>query len=411
MPETGPARHLNDILDLLDLVAVAELFRQTNGVRTYEPSSQHPLSLGRENVRKFDSAIDDLLRSLPDAESTLSEERLLEELIPEIQHKKVENSRFTQEEYRRFCQKILALPITKYRILRPIYGVKPLGDAQPVHFGNFVIYNATLHLGQIMQGLALPPWADTPSGLLIECEVAARDGSKAEELADAQFYRFELIVRFFIGRRTTEFEVGVLNYAGPQMRKVLVIAGGGFSEGSAWKGSLQQIPIADPFFCKPPLPFTRLLEIFVRQSNELESHVVRCVEWTAQAMGDPNAASAFVKAAIALEVLFSQNERAVITPSIMAQIAEGCAFILGSSPSSAADIEHEVKRLYGIRSAVVHSGKDSVSKYDLNSIIDICCNVVLALLSSSELDQIKSMEGLAQHFRKKKYHSVGAGEP
>jgi len=125
-------------------------------------------------------------------------------------------------------------------------------------------------------------------------------------------------------------------------------------------------------------------------------------------MSDPNAASAFVKAAIALEVLFSANEKGVITPSIMAQIAESCAFLLGDSAASATEVEREVKRLYGIRSAVVHSGKDSVANSDLNALIRICRDVVIVLLSSKELENVVSMETLAEHFKVMKYASIKA---
>lgn len=127
-------------------------------------------------------------------------------------------------------------------------------------------------------------------------------------------------------------------------------------------------------------------------------------------MSDPNAASAFVKAAIALEVMFSANEKGVITPSIMAQIAESCAFLLGDEKTPPWDIEHEVKRLYGIRSAVVHSGKDSVEEGDLNSLISICRRVIDVLLSGNELLGIDSMNKLAEYFRRRKYSRPnGAG--
>ena len=173
-------------------------------------------------------------------------------------------------------------------------------------------------------------------------------------------------------------------------------------------GALEEIPLSDPFFSAPSPPFAKLLRLIAKQNNELEMHVIRCAEWTGQAMADPNAASAFVKAAIALEVLFSANEKGVITPSIMAQIAESCAFLLGDSPTSAAELEREVKRLYGIRSAVVHSGKDSVADRDLNALIQICREAVLVLLSGKELEPIDSMAKLAEHFKAKRYASVKA---
>ena len=118
---------------------------------------------------------------------------------------------------------------------------------------------------------------------------------------------------------------------------------------------------------------------------------------------DGNTASAFVKGAIALEVMFSESEKGVITPSIMAQIAESCAFLLGNDETPPREIEREVKRLYGIRSAVVHSGKDSVDEDDLNSLIQICRAVITALLSNKDFAEMDTMSRLAGYFRRRKY--------
>ncbi|MGA2299228.1 MAG: hypothetical protein ABSG77_00885 [Candidatus Acidiferrum sp.] len=408
MSEPKSTKRLNDILDLFTFGGLPQ---PNEAHRIFGLDQEHSLSLNGDNCRKFDSAIDDLLESIPSARTTLSEEKLIQELIPEIRQKKIENCQFSQAECDSFQQKILAIPVGKYRILRTIYGVTLTQGAGPVHIGNFTIYDANLHSSQIASGLpnstALFRFKK-PSGFLIECVVDARDEVKAVELADVLFYRLELFIRFFIGRRTTRFEVGVLNYVGPQMRDHIVIGEKTVTEGGAWQGALEPIQIADPFFCSPPPPLARLLQLLVKQNNQFEVHVVRCAEWTAQAMSDPNAASAFVKAAIALEVLFSANEKGVITPSIMAQIAESCAFLLGDSAASATEVEREVKRLYGIRSAVVHSGKDSVANSDLNALIRICRDVVIVLLSSKELENVVSMETLAEHFKVMKYASIKA---
>jgi len=320
--------------------------------------------------------------------------------------KKIEGSGFTPAECDAFVTRVSAISVERYRVLRPIYGITLPQGCDAVSVGGFTIYEANKRLEEIKQRgheLLLDQRIGNASGFLIECEVDARDTVKAEELADLLFYRFELIIRFMIGHRTRWVEVGVLNYVGPQLRDRIVVSTRDSAVGSAWQGALQPIPISDAFFCEPSRPFAKLLGLVSDQRNKLQQHIMRCVEWTAQAVRDPSEASAFVKAAIALEVLFSPNEKGIITPSIMAQIAESCAFLLGNSPESAANIEGEVKRLYGIRSAVVHSGKDSVGKRDLNLFIQMCRNCVLTLLSKKALEKIDTPGALAEHLRTKKY--------
>jgi hypothetical protein len=243
------------------------------------------------------------------------------------------------------------------------------------------------------------------SRLFIQCSVAARDTTVAFELADALFYRFELIFRFLIGRRTDWVEVGIVNYKGAQMRDRYVFSEDGrpVEHGSSWNGAMQPFIFGDPRFPMPTPPLIGLFELITRPNNGFEKHIIRCAEWTGQAIGEPNEAAALVKAAIALEVLFSTNERGLITPSIMAQISESCAFLLGNENESPMEIEHELRRLYQVRSSVVHSGRDSVDSEDLNAFIRICRHVVIRLLSGEEFAGMDSMAKLADYFRSRKY--------
>jgi hypothetical protein len=402
------ASRLNGILDLFSVGWSANIMQ--GGTRSFCLNSEFPISLEGENCGRFDSALDEILILTPNLKATLSDRAMIDLLIPEIQKKKKENSQFTGIESSALIQRVLATPVRSYRVLRNIFGVTLPQSGPPVQVGPFTIYDVKLHTAQITRGLLNPDSLfqfKKPAGLLIECLVEARDGEKALELADVLFYRFEMIIRFFIGRRTTAFEVGVLNYVGPQLRDSIAIAGGQISGGSGWKGALNSIPIAEPFFSDPPVAFAKLLQLVVRTNNKFEEHIARCAEWTGQAMGDPNAASAFVKAAIALEVLFSANEKGAVTSSFMAQIADSCAFLLARSAANAVEIEREVKRLYGIRSAVVHSGADSVSVNDLSSLIRLAREAVITLLSGKEFEGIDSMAKLGEYFKSKKFESLG----
>jgi hypothetical protein len=408
MTDHALLKRLNNILDLF----VCGSHQNPKATRTYGLDQDHPLQLEGMNSIRFDSAVEDLLNLIPDGKNTLSKEKVEKELIPEIQRKKMEKTNFTEADSDLFRQKLQNIPTERFRVWRPIYGIMLPEGGAPISMGDFRVYDANSFLTQIHRELPKnSPLHESKrlQGPHILIEVFAKDSTKALELADALFYRFELIMRFFIGRRTEQYEVGILNYSGPQMRDNILIGESQVVEGAAWQGSLQLIPLADKFFTAPPAPFIKLLHMITKKSNQLETHILRCAEWTGQAMGDPNAASAFVKAATALEVMFSANEKGVITPSIMAQISESCAFLLGKSEESAKEIERDVKHLYGVRSAVVHSGKDSVPKDDLDTLIQICRDVVLTLLSGKEFEGKTSIESLAEHFKAKKYASMNSG--
>ena len=127
------------------------------------------------------------------------------------------------------------------------------------------------------------------------------------------------------------------------------------------------------------------------------------VEWIGQSMADPSPPSAFIKAAIALEIIFTYNERDIITPSIMNQISESIALILGSSVDERLKIESTVKKLYGLRSKIVHSGNKDISQADYKTLLEIARSVIIKILTSDKLNSVDSVEELYTIIKKIKY--------
>ncbi len=351
--------------------------------------------------------MDDLISSFRGINGTISQSSVIDKLVPLITDKKINEALFTPNDAAEFERWLSGLPIQKYRVIRPILGLEAEAHSTPIQLGDFQIdFGQRLRIlaeeSQFLDSILKP---EDYNKLFIECIVSARDTDIALECADAFFYRFELIFRFLIGRRTDWVQVGIFSYRGAHMRNRFIISEEGrlVGGGSSWEGALQPFIFGHPRFTVPTGPFKKLFELITRPNNEFEKHIVRCAEWTGQAISEPNAAAGLVKAAIALEVLFSASEKGVITPSIMAQISESCAHLLGSKSRKPVDVEREVKRLYGVRSSVVHSGKDSVDLGDLEAFIQICREVVFVLLSSEEFAEIDNMDKLASHFRSKKY--------
>ena len=405
MPKQDLVGQLNRISSLFRLGLPSEEERAVCDI--FGLTSEFPLSLIGDDREHFRSSLDELLGSFSEAKGTISRELVINELIPRIRQKKISGSAFTLAEADLFKNTICDLPVQVFRVLRRILGIEMAVDAGPIRFGDFLIdfgrrFFASAQESPLLASTLTP---EDLNQLFIECRVEARDTTVALELADALFYRFELIFRVFIGRRTRWVEVGVANYSGPQMRGRFILSEDGHpvSHSSSWEGAMQPFILGDTRFPMPTPPFIRLFGLISRPNNEFEKHVIRCAEWTGQAIAEPNAAAALVKAAIALEVLFSANEKGAITPSIMAQISESCAFLLGNDTTAPMEIEREVKRLYGVRSSVVHSGKDSVNEKDLNAFISICRRVMLMLLTDQEFSGMSNMGQLADYFRGRKY--------
>ncbi|UNU25666.1 HEPN domain-containing protein [Microcoleus vaginatus] len=240
---------------------------------------------------------------------------------------------------------------------------------------------------------------------LIEWKAEARHFEKAIEIADEHFERFELILRYVLGSATNRFEVGVLNYQGWRHRKAYILSDMG-EVSNSWTrhGPREPIPLDDPCFVKEDTGYHTVWGFTTKKNlNKFQKRIMLAVEWIGQSMADPSPPSAFIKAAIALEIIFTYNERDIITPSIMNQISESIALILGSSVDERLKLESSVKKLYGLRSKIVHSGNKDISQADYKALLEIARSVIIKILTSDKLNSVDSVEELYTILKKIKY--------
>jgi len=137
--------------------------------------------------------------------------------------------------------------------------------------------------------------------------------------------------------------------------------------------------------------------------NKFQKRILLAIEWIGQSIRESLPQSAFLKAAIALEIIFTHNEKTIINASILSQISEGTALILGKSVDERLEIETEVKNLYGLRSAIVHSGNKDISRSDHLKILKVSRNVLTKLLTDEKLMSIDSVENLYKLLKQIKY--------
>ena len=124
-------------------------------------------------------------------------------------------------------------------------------------------------------------------------------------------------------------------------------------------------------------------------------------------MADSSPPSAFIKAAIALEIIFTPSKQAIIAPSIVSQISESIALILGSSVDERLKIEKRVKDLYELRSKIVHSGNKDINQVDYKTLLEIARSVIIRILTSDKLNSVDSVQDLYTILKKFKYSGGG----
>lgn len=98
----------------------------------------------------------------------------------------------------------------------------------------------------------------------------------------------------------------------------------------------------------------RCLEQRKHKSKSLGERIRRAVLWFDKAVNFDEPDAQFVGLATALEILLIGESNASITQ----QLADRCAFLLGDDLESTIACAVHVKKLYGVRSGIVHSGKE-----------------------------------------------------
>lgn len=334
--------------------------------------------IGPENVRTFD----DVMSAIAESEegSTASDKALLDLLLATISPHLGSDKVFNWSDGRAFKETIESWPMQDHRVVREVYGVEMPPGCKPLSIGCFILYEWARHSHLIVGtdvGEDALLWERRTHGVLIECCVSARDAKKARELANMLFHRFELAMRFIIPHRDARYDVRILEHR-PHKREVNYV----FYDSSISVENAQMNPTRvlkldeSPFDDTEPV-LSRIFRVMGGGSanSPLEETVFRSVEWIGEAIDEKNRASAFVKAVTALEIIFGAQR------DTSKNLSERCAYLLARSVDEAVRLETEARTFYDVRSKVVHGGMHSVSKSQLDDVIELAANVVRGVLA------------------------------
>ncbi len=140
-----------------------------------------------------------------------------------------------------------------------------------------------------------------------------------------------------------------------------------------------------------------------RDSNPalIRSRIRRSVTWYSKGVNADNSDEQFVALAIALEsLLVGKEERDLSVPwgSIAQRLADRVAFLIGRDYAKRVNLAKETKRLYRIRSKIVHQGQ-SVSLENLDRMNNVVAEAILAFVGRN----FASWEDFLEWEKRQKY--------
>ena len=402
---------LDIVNEIIELAETDNFLGRTDVSLSFFYGEGNPIYFVNENnIIKYDDAISRAFNSDKEIEKTYTLKKyhdLLQEHFRECFSKKCSAK---NEDVSSFVENLKAESIKTFSVFRDIHGIVLNSPKIPLLLGGYTIYEFASQK-EFVESIfdsktdSFPPiWCNDNPEYLIEWKAEARHFEKAIEIADEHFERFELILRYVIGSATNHFEVGVLNYQGWRQRKAYILSVEEVSNSSTTHGPREPIRLDEPYLVNEDTGYHTVWGFTTKTNlNKFQKRIMLAVEWIGQSMADPSPPSAFIKAAIALEIIFTHSENAIITPSIMNQISESIALILGSSVDERLKIESQVKKLYSLRSKIVHSGNKDISQGDYKTLLEIARSVIKKILTSDKLNSVDSVEDLYTILKKIKY--------
>lgn len=360
--------------------------------------------VGREAIAALENAIDGLLKAGRFTE-TISEKEMRSQLAEFLRTAKRSDEGLSKTSSGEFRRRLRDIKVEEYTVLRELQGAHIKSSGRPVEIGPFTIYK----WDRDREGIQVPDFGDksvwdedAKHEYLIGYKVSARDSVRARQVADVAFKKFENFIRFAVGAGSDRYDVRVVRHGGGKLRTSYVFTSENFITENKYDGFIDALPLDDSFFSAPNPTFAHLMRMLAEPRSELEKKILTSVDWIGQALAEHDLANACIKAATALEVLFSQTE-GVISPSIVSQLSENCAHILGVNPESAMRTEKLVKDLYGVRSSVVHYGASKVSELEAGKLVGLARSAVSNFIGAQEFREMQSIDEVIAYLKMKKY--------
>ncbi len=391
------------------------LNRQNSGNWTYSDAGYTGNILLITEIQSFEKGLDEFLET---SEGRFISRNFLKRLI-ERTLVGCENDRDTEVNSRIewFKNHIRALAKERdYKVVKTLYGGDITKSEHPVRLGPLVFYEIPRHGGLIKLPFPDPFFCKHQATKTVaEYCAQAKDQDKALEFADTIFNAFDLSMAFLLAEQNFDFSIGILRMRfSPVQQPIVFTQGGLFGIQEAnhnFKSGLDLTEVANFVPGKNKNTMLSFFNSVLSPETEIERKISRAVEWTGEAYLDSNRSSAFLKIVVALEALFKVDETGVITASIMASMAEQCAYLNGQSVAECLQIERYVKNLYKLRSKIVHTGSNSVRESELKNALAFTRKTIFNLLLLKNNLKFNALGELQNLIRESRYKACPLWQP
>ncbi len=395
-------------INVISKSAVNSGLFNTNLPTTLHGMGDSALQWSGSSFEDFKKALSEVYNAEKQICKSYSLKKYESEMIKHFKDRFLVNADITREDVTYFHEQLLETPLSVFTVYRDIWGVKLANDFTNLQLGPFTIQHFNSHQTELEKGIKNHPnvlWRNSKKEYLISTTSSARDHLKAISDADRRFQLFETIIAFVIGFKSTNHEISVIHKQINDLNRVYVKDDfNRYYDNMLGAKTVLPWTIDSKYFSDTRRGYNKIWELLEKTNkSEFERKLLRSIAWIGESIIDDSLHSSFLRLAIGLEILFSSSDKEIINPSILHRLCESVALILGNGYTESTSIEKELKKLYGIRSAIAHHGSDRVSAVDYGNLLQYSREVITKLITCEDYADIKNNNDLAESLKKKKY--------
>lgn len=205
------------------------------------------------------------------------------------------------------------------------------------------------------------------------------DKEIAYEKAENAFLNFAKLIVFLAGKQDKSILIETGLPLKPDMSHELMYVStnsyqirdskGFMSTGDIRNKTIEKIPVNNPFFTSRE-KLGKLWGLYERKHagtklQDLEARILNTALALGESASTRDIRNSILYTCISLEVLFSHNDGALFQKSIGQNVADLFAFIVAKDVNARKQIAKLTKKVYGMRSAIVHGGDKEMSNDNL----------------------------------------------
>lgn len=401
-------KHINTINELTDIaeIILRPIDNSPEPYKSFGIDKYNITFLGFEKLEKFQKGLENIFSSNKDISETWTLKKFENELVNLIRVLKNEKRLCNPIDIETLFDNFTKVEIQESEILYELYGAEM--NLPKLVLGDFIIYNFDLSINELTERFPYLVHQDLyfshrKSKYLVGVKVKARDNDKAVEIANKLCETFENVFSYMIADLKHERTVGIFNFRGWQTTSIVVCNPN--SMGKQMKNSIfLPVNIADPFFTDASQGNDKIWVLITKtQKTEIEKRLLNAIEWIGKAVYDIDLSKSLVQFVFAIEGMLQQNEKAIITPSIVSQLSDWLAFIINDDLEQRKKISKYFKDIYQKRSAIAHGAIKTIDIQDLGIALQISKLMIITFLTNKPFCDIKTMDELNKHITDLKF--------